>query len=102
MTQPSLHMTVSLRSPTNYLMSFLRSGFRCVEQYLMPGAPCLAGFARHGSRSSRLRGTRRLVRGHHGKETSYMSNNPLANLGDLTKPATVLIEKISDAVGGIF
>lgn len=25
----------------------------------------------------------------------------LANLGDLTKPATVLIEKISDAVGGI-
>jgi len=31
-----------------------------------------------------------------------MSNNPLANLGDLTKPATVLIEKISDAVGGVF
>ena len=31
-----------------------------------------------------------------------MSDNPLANLGDLTKPATVLIEKISDAVGGIF
>jgi len=26
----------------------------------------------------------------------------LAGLGDLTKPATVLIEKISDAVGGIF
>jgi len=24
------------------------------------------------------------------------------NLGDLTKPATVLIEKISDAIGGIF
>lgn len=31
-----------------------------------------------------------------------MSNSPLANLGDLTKPATVLIEKISDAVGGVF
>jgi Protein of unknown function (DUF2806) len=31
-----------------------------------------------------------------------MSGNPLGNLGDLTKPATVLIEKISDAVGGIF
>jgi hypothetical protein len=31
-----------------------------------------------------------------------MTNNPLASLGDLTKPATVLIEKISDAVGGIF
>ena len=26
----------------------------------------------------------------------------MANIGDLTKPATVLIEKISDAVGGIF
>ena len=24
------------------------------------------------------------------------------NLGDLSKPATVLIEKISDAIGGIF
>jgi hypothetical protein len=31
-----------------------------------------------------------------------MTENPLAKLGDLTKPATVLIEKISDAVGGIF
>jgi hypothetical protein len=31
-----------------------------------------------------------------------MTNNSLFNLGDLTKPATVLIEKISDAVGGIF
>ncbi len=31
-----------------------------------------------------------------------MNENPLAKLGDLTKPATVLIEKISDAVGGIF
>ena len=31
-----------------------------------------------------------------------MTDNPLANIGDLTKPATVLIEKISDAVGGIF
>jgi len=28
--------------------------------------------------------------------------NPIAKLGDLTKPATVLIEKISEAVGGIF
>jgi hypothetical protein len=28
--------------------------------------------------------------------------NPLTRLGDLTKPATVLIEKISDAVGGVF
>lgn len=28
--------------------------------------------------------------------------NPIANLGELTKPATVLIEKISDAIGGIF
>ena len=31
-----------------------------------------------------------------------MTENPLAKLGDLTKPATVLIEKISDAVGGVF
>jgi uncharacterized protein DUF2806 len=31
-----------------------------------------------------------------------MTDNPLVNIGDLTKPATVLIEKISDAVGGIF
>jgi hypothetical protein len=31
-----------------------------------------------------------------------MTDNPLAKLGDLSKPATVLIEKISDAVGGIF
>jgi hypothetical protein len=31
-----------------------------------------------------------------------MTNNALANLGELTKPATVLIEKISDAVGGVF
>lgn len=29
-------------------------------------------------------------------------DNPIATLGNLTKPATVLIEKISDAVGGIF
>lgn len=28
--------------------------------------------------------------------------NPLANIGDLTKPATVLIEKISDAVGVLY
>ena len=31
-----------------------------------------------------------------------MSENPLARLGDLSKPATVLVEKISNAVGGIF
>lgn len=31
-----------------------------------------------------------------------MTDTPLANIGDLTKPATVFIEKISDAVGGIF
>ena len=31
-----------------------------------------------------------------------MNDNPLAKLGDLSRPATVLIEKISDAVGGIF
>ena len=31
-----------------------------------------------------------------------MTENPLAKLGNLTKPATVLIEKISDALGGIF
>ena len=31
-----------------------------------------------------------------------MTDNPLAKLGELTKPATVLVEKISDAVGGIF
>jgi hypothetical protein len=30
------------------------------------------------------------------------TNNPLIALGDLTKPATVLIEKISDALGGVF
>jgi hypothetical protein len=30
-----------------------------------------------------------------------MTDNPLMNLGDLTKPATVLIEKISDALGGV-
>lgn len=29
-------------------------------------------------------------------------DNPIAKLGELSKPATVLIEKISDAVGGIF
>jgi hypothetical protein len=28
--------------------------------------------------------------------------NPLINLGDISKPATVLIEKISDAMGGYF
>jgi hypothetical protein len=31
-----------------------------------------------------------------------MSDNPLIKLEELTKPATVLVEKISDAVGGIF
>lgn len=33
---------------------------------------------------------------------TYMTDNPLIALGDLTKPATTLIEKISDAVGGVF
>jgi carbamoylphosphate synthase small subunit len=28
-------------------------------------------------------------------------NGPLVNIGDLSKPATVFIEKISDAVGGV-
>ena len=31
-----------------------------------------------------------------------MSDNPLVNLGDLSKPASDLIEKVSEAVGGIF
>lgn len=31
-----------------------------------------------------------------------MSGSPLIKLGDLTKPATVLVEKISDALGGMF
>ena len=31
-----------------------------------------------------------------------MDSSSLVNLGDITKPATVLVEKISDAVGGIF
>ena len=30
------------------------------------------------------------------------SDNPIINLGELSKPATVLIEKISEAVGGVF
>lgn len=30
------------------------------------------------------------------------SGNSLINLGELSKPATVLIEKVSNAVGGIF
>ncbi len=30
------------------------------------------------------------------------TNTSLINMGDFSKPATVLIEKISDAVGGIF
>jgi hypothetical protein len=29
-------------------------------------------------------------------------NNSLINIGELSRPATVLIEKISDAVGGVF
>ena len=33
---------------------------------------------------------------HHGRR------HPLVNIGDISKPATVLIEKISDAIGGIF
>ncbi len=31
-----------------------------------------------------------------------VADNSIINLGELSKPATVLIEKISDAVGGIF
>lgn len=31
-----------------------------------------------------------------------MTDNPLSKLGELSKPATVLVEKISEAVGGIF
>jgi hypothetical protein len=31
-----------------------------------------------------------------------MSDNPLIKLDELTRPATVLVEKISEAVGGIF
>lgn len=31
-----------------------------------------------------------------------MSDSPLIKLDDLTKPATILVEKISEAVGGIF
>ncbi len=31
-----------------------------------------------------------------------MTENALTIFGDVTKPATVLIEKISDALGGIF
>src|SRR5207253_9454474 len=35
-------------------------------------------------------------------EMSDKFESSLINLGELSKPATVLIEKISDAVGGIF
>lgn len=31
-----------------------------------------------------------------------MPDNSLINLGDISKPATVLVEKISDAIGGLF
>jgi len=30
------------------------------------------------------------------------NGNPLINLGELSKPATELIKRVSDAVGGIF
>jgi len=30
------------------------------------------------------------------------SNSSLISMGELSKPATVLIEKISDGVGGVF
>ena len=30
------------------------------------------------------------------------NGNSIVNLGDLTKPATVLIGKISEAIGGVF
>lgn len=29
-------------------------------------------------------------------------SNPIVNLGELSKPATVLVERVSDAIGGIF
>lgn len=35
-------------------------------------------------------------------EDKNMGENSLINFGDLSKPATVLIEKISDAIGGYF
>lgn len=39
-------------------------------------------------------------RGVRSKEMS--SDHPVINIGELSKPATVLIEKISEAVGGVF
>lgn len=40
--------------------------------------------------------------GQYAFSLTSMTDNPLTKLGDLTKPATALIEKISDAVGGVF
>ena len=49
---------------------------------------------------SRVRAARRSA---HSFGLFLMSDeNPIAELGDLAKPATVLIEKISEAVGGVF
>lgn len=43
------------------------------------------------------------VRNNSKGETKLMpDSNALINIGEISKPATVLIEKISDAVGGIF
>ena len=40
---------------------------------------------------------------HYTRKSDTMTDlNVLGNIGELTKPATVLIEKISDAIGGIF
>ena len=33
---------------------------------------------------------------------SIESSNPILNIGELAKPATVLIEKVSDAVGCLY
>jgi hypothetical protein len=53
---------------------------------------------------SSSRGYEQFGAGHKSKSdvSIAMSENSLINIGELSKPATVLIEKISDAVGGIF
>src|SRR5437870_4601775 len=35
-------------------------------------------------------------------DTAGGGGGPLINVGDLARPATVLVERISDAIGGIF
>ena len=37
-----------------------------------------------------------------GERDNMLEGNSLIKLGDISKPATVLIEKISDAIGGLF